>query len=105
VNVDGNSGSLDTKIDLDVPLDRELFGHELHAGGYISRTDLFGELRTGLDTQHVNEIHGRLVLDYLNQVWKFKWIGRKTAAVDTTFVELALSARTGHPARPPKISG
>ena len=75
VSLNGNSGSLDTKIDLDVPLDRELFGHELHAGGYLSRTDLFGELKTGLDAQHINEIHGRLVLDYLNQLWKFKWIG------------------------------
>jgi hypothetical protein len=75
VSLNGNSGSLDTKIDLDVPLGRELFGHELHTGGYLSRTDLFGELKTGLDTQHINEIHGRLVLDYLNQLWKFKWIG------------------------------
>ena len=75
VSLNGNSGSLDTKIDLDVPLGRELFGHELHAGGYLSRTDLFGELKTGLDTQHINEIHTRLVLDYLNQLWKFKWIG------------------------------
>ena len=75
VSLNGNSGSLDTKIDLDVPLGRNLFGHELHTGGYLSRTDLFGGLKAGLDTQHINEIHGRLVLDYLNQLWKFQWIG------------------------------
>lgn len=75
VSLNGNSGSLDTKIDLDVPLGRTLFGHELHTGGYVSRTDLFGGLKAGLDTQHINEIHGRLVLDYLNQLWKFQWIG------------------------------
>ena len=71
----GNSGSLDTKIDVDVPIGSKLLGHELHTGGYLSRTDLFGGLKAGLDTQHINEIHGRLVLDYLNQLWKFHWIG------------------------------
>jgi len=25
--------------------------------------------------QHFDEIHGRLVLDFLNQLWKFQWIG------------------------------
>ena len=75
VSLNGNSGSLDTKIDLDVPLGSKLFGHELHTGGYLSRTDLFGGLKAGLDTQHINEIHGRLVLDYLNQLWRFHWIG------------------------------
>jgi hypothetical protein len=75
VRLSGNSGSLENKIDLDVPLGRQLFGHELHMGGYLSRTELFGELQTGLDAQHINEVHGRLVLDYLNQLWKFQWIG------------------------------
>ena len=75
VRLSGNAGSVDTKIDLDMPLGRQLFGHELHTGGYLSRTDLFGELKTGLDAQHINEIHGRLVLDYLKQLWKFQWIG------------------------------
>jgi hypothetical protein len=75
VNLNGNSGSLDTKIDVDVPLGRKLFGHELHTGGYGSRTDLVGGLNVGLDTQHINEIHGRLVLDYLNPLWKCQWIG------------------------------
>jgi hypothetical protein len=75
MSVSGNSGSLDSKIDLDVPLGRQLFGHELHTGGYLSRTDLFGDLKTGLNAQHINEVHGRLVLDYLNQLWKFHWIG------------------------------
>jgi hypothetical protein len=74
-SLSGNSGSLDNKIDLDLPLGRQLFGHELHTGGYLSRTELFGELKSGLDAQHINEIHGRLVLDYLNQLWKFQWIG------------------------------
>ena len=25
--------------------------------------------------QHLNEIHGRIVLDFLNQLWKVQWLG------------------------------
>ena len=75
VRINGNSGSVANKIDVDVPLRIELAGHELRSGGYLSRTDLFGGLRSGLDVEHMNEIHGRLVLDFLNQFWKVQWIG------------------------------
>ena len=75
VQINGNSGSLANKIDVDVPLRIEFAGHELRSGGYLSRTDLFGGLRSGLDVDHMNEIHGRLVLDFLNQIWKFQWVG------------------------------
>ncbi|HEY4039135.1 MAG TPA: Solitary outer membrane autotransporter beta-barrel domain [Burkholderiaceae bacterium] len=73
--VNGNSGSLANKIDVDVPLGKYLFGRELHTGGFISRTELFGDLEDGLGTQHLYEVHGRLVLDVLNRLWKAQWIG------------------------------
>ena len=75
VRISGNSGSIDDKIDLDIPLGIELFGHELHTGGYFSRTELLGDLRDGLNVQHINEVHGRLVLDLLHDLWKVQWIG------------------------------
>jgi hypothetical protein len=75
VRVEGNAGFLTNKIDLDVPLGVELFGHELRSGGYVSRTDLFGDLKAGLAVQELNEIHVRIVLDFLNQFWKFQWLG------------------------------
>lgn len=75
VQVNGGSGSWDNKIDLDVPLGMEIYGHELRTGGYFSRTELFGDLKAGLDVQHVNEVHARLVLDFLGQFWKAQWIG------------------------------
>jgi len=75
LNVNGDAGSLVDKIDLDVPLGKELFGHELRTGGYISRTDLFGDLRSGLDVPYLYELHGRLVLDFLGQLWKLQWLG------------------------------
>ena len=32
----------------------------------------------------MNEIHGRLVLDFLNQLWKFQWIGVGASYVSGT---------------------
>lgn len=75
LRVGGDSGLVTNKIDLDIPLGAELYDHELRTGGYVSRTDLFGDLKTGLDVQHLNELHGRLVLDFLNQLWKLQWLG------------------------------
>jgi hypothetical protein len=75
LRVVGTSGSWDSKLDVDVPLGILLFGHELRTGGYLSRTDLYGDLRTGLDVEHINEVHARLVLDFLGQLWKVQWIG------------------------------
>lgn len=75
LKVGGDSGFVTNKIDLDIPLGVELDGHELRSGGYLSRTDLFGDLNTGLGVQHLNEIHGRIVLDFLNQFWKVQWLG------------------------------
>jgi hypothetical protein len=82
VRVNGDSGSIDDKIDLDVPIGIQLFGHELHTGGYLSRTELLGDLKDGLGVAHMNEVHGRLVLDVLHQLWKVQWIGLGASYVD-----------------------
>ena len=79
VKVSGDSGSLDNKIDIDIPLGIQLDGHELRTGGYLSRTELFGDLKTGLNVEHINELHTRLVMDYLNQFWKVQWLGIGTS--------------------------
>lgn len=75
LRVGGDSGFVTNKIDLDIPLGVALYGHELRTGGYLSRTDLLGDLQQGLGVQHLNELHGRLVLDFLNQLWGVQWIG------------------------------
>ena len=75
VDVSGNSESWANKLDVDIPLGVELFGHELRTGGYFSRTELFDGLKDGLNTDFINEAHGRLVLDFLDQLWKVQWIG------------------------------
>ena len=57
-----------------------LFNRELHVGGYYSWTGQYGDLSNGfsestLDVNWVNEIHGRVVLDFLKKLWKVKWLG------------------------------
>ncbi len=75
VDVNGNSESWANKLDVDVPTGVELWGHELRTGGYFSRTELYDGLQQGLNTDYMYEGHGRLVLDFLNQLWKVQWIG------------------------------
>ena len=75
VSVNGDSETWMNKIDIDIPLAKNLFGHELRTGGYISRTDIFGDMKNGIGKNCLYEAHGRLVLDYLNQLWKVQWIG------------------------------
>ena len=87
VRVGGDSGFVTGTIDLDIPLGVELDGHELRSGGYLSRTDLLGDLKTGLGVQHLNEIHGRIVLDFLNQLWKVQWLGLGASYIWGTNIE------------------
>jgi hypothetical protein len=37
-----------------------------------------------LGVAHVNEVHGRLVLDFLHELWKVQWIGLGASYVDGT---------------------
>ena len=75
LNVHGDSGTWANMIDVDIPLGVELYGHELRSGGYYRWTGLYGDLRDGLHESNLSEIHGRVVLDFLNQLWKVQWIG------------------------------
>jgi hypothetical protein len=75
LNVGGDSTTWVNMIDVDIPLGFELFGHELRSGGYYRWTGLYGGLRSGLHESYLNEVHGRVVLDFLNQLWKVQWIG------------------------------
>jgi hypothetical protein len=75
VDVNGDSESWENKLDVDVPLGVELFGHELRTGGFFSRTEFYDGLRDGLNTEYMYQAHGRLVLDFLDQLWKVQYIG------------------------------
>ena len=75
LNGNGDSSTWANVIDVDVPLGVEWFGHELRSGGYFRWTGLYGGLKDGLNESNLSEIHGRVVLDFLNQLWKVQWIG------------------------------
>jgi hypothetical protein len=75
VNISGNSVTWENKLDVDVPLGVELFGHELRTGGFFSRTELYDGIRDGLNSEYLYEVHPRLVLDFLGDFWKVQWIG------------------------------
>ena len=63
------------KLDVDAPLGLRFLGQELHAGGFISRTDLFGGVYGGLNENHLYTANGRFVMDLLGKVWKVRWVG------------------------------
>jgi hypothetical protein len=75
VDVNGNSVTWENKIDVDVPLGVELWGHELRTGGYFSRMELYDGIRDGLNSEYLYEVHPRIVLDFLGELWKVQWIG------------------------------
>ncbi len=74
-DVSGHSETWKNKLDVDVPLGKMLWGHELRTGGYFSRTEYYDDIKTGLNSDHLYEFHARIVLDFLGQLWKVQWIG------------------------------
>jgi len=75
VSIQGNSEMWRNMVDVDVPLGVQVFDHELRTGGYFARSDFFGGLQQGLNSDYMYEIHGRVGLDFLGQLWKVQWIG------------------------------
>jgi hypothetical protein len=75
VGVNGDSTTWANKLEADVPLGLKMFGGELHTGGFVSRTELFGGAAQGLNTDYVYTANSRLVLDFLGKLWKVKWVG------------------------------
>jgi hypothetical protein len=73
--VNGNSQSWKNTLDVDIPLGFELFGHEVHTGGFIDQNQLFGNVREGLETDHIYTVNGRLVLDFLGTWPIVRWMG------------------------------
>jgi hypothetical protein len=70
VSVKGDSHTWENKLDVDVPLGWKVFGRELHTGGFVSRTALFGGVADGLNADHLYTLNGRVVVDLLGAVWR-----------------------------------
>ena len=44
-------------------------------GKVVKRAVPHDDIDKGLNTDHIYEIHGRIVLDFLGELWKVQWIG------------------------------
>jgi hypothetical protein len=75
VSVRGDSQTWEYKLDVDVPLGWQLFNRELHTGGFISFTELFGAAAVGVDTHSFYTLNGRVVLAMPSNKGHLYWIG------------------------------
>jgi len=75
LSVNGNSSTWENKLDVDVPLGLKVLDRELHTGGFFSRTELYGDSATGLNTDYIYTANARMVLDVLGDLWKVRWVG------------------------------
>jgi hypothetical protein len=75
LKINGDSQTWKNQIDVDIPLGKMLWGHELRTGGYFNRQEMYDGIKSGMGTDHLYEIHPRLVLDFLGNLWKVQWIG------------------------------
>ncbi len=75
LKANGNSQTWENKLNVDVPLGIMFLTRELHTGGFIAATGLYGDASKGLNENHIYTVNGRLVLDMLGKIWKTRWIG------------------------------
>ena len=80
----GDSGPLDVggsahewvnKIDADFVLPGSLWNCGMHTGGYVSRTDLFGDITDSLRSDFFYSLHARFLLNTEGKLWKMSRLG------------------------------
>jgi hypothetical protein len=67
----------------------------LHTGGYVSRTDLFGDITDSLRSDFFSSLHGRFLLNTEGRLWKLSRIGlgaTYTMGDDFTGVDFGIEA-------------
>ena len=75
VNVTGESQTWENRLDIDIPTGLKIWERELHTGGFLSRSQLFGGIASGLNDNHINTVNGRFVFDFKGKLWKVRWLG------------------------------
>lgn len=75
IGVTGDSQTWENRLDVDIPTGWYPFSRELHTGGYFSRTELFGDIRHGMNEDHIHKLNLRTVLDFRGVLWKVRWLG------------------------------
>lgn len=75
LKVNGNSQTWENKLDVDMPIGIKLMNRELHTGGFVAATGLFGDASDGFHENLIYTVNGRIVLDMLGKLWKTRWVG------------------------------
>ena len=75
IKANGTTHVWENKVDVDVPLDWEVWNSKLHTGGFISHTALFGDITDTSNVDNFFTIHPRLVADVWGKMWKVSTIG------------------------------
>lgn len=75
IDISGDSETWENRLDLDIPLSAHLFGRQLHTGGHIDQTGLYGGVREGMNTDHLYTVNGRLVVDMTESYPWLTWLG------------------------------
>ncbi|HEY9160517.1 MAG TPA: hypothetical protein VIS94_05490 [Desulfomonilia bacterium] len=58
-----------------MPLGIRLTKRELHTGGFIAATGLFGDASEGFHEDLIYTVNGRIVLDMMGNLWRTRWLG------------------------------
>jgi hypothetical protein len=75
-DIGGSSHVFEQKADIDIPLSAQLFNCPLHTGGYVSLTEVAGDMGDTMNSDVWATIHGRLLLNTENKgLWKMDRIG------------------------------
>ena len=71
-DIGGSSHVFEQRADLDIPLPAELFDCQLHTGGYVSLTEVAGDISDSMSSDVWATVHGRLLLNTLGKSWAWK---------------------------------
>jgi len=75
IKANGTTHVWENKIDVDIPLNVELWTCRLHTGGFISHTVLFGDITDTMRADNFFTFHPRIMLNTEGKLWKVSDIG------------------------------
>ena len=71
-DIGGSSHVFVEKADIDVPLPAALWDCPLHTGGYLSLTEVSGDIGDSMNSDFWTTVHGRILLDKSGKSWAWK---------------------------------
>jgi hypothetical protein len=71
-DIGGSSHVFEQRADLDIPLSAEVFDCQLHTGGYVSLTEVAGDIGDTMNSDVWATIHGRVLMNTEGKSWAWK---------------------------------